>query len=67
MKSLGTRDSFRDVADQPYELVWQIGQAGGSTRATIAIPTYKRIDTLVEAINSAVAQQSLPPRYRHCR
>ncbi len=61
MKSLQTRDSFRDIADQPYELVWQIGEAGGLTRATIAIPTYKRIDTLVEAINSAVAQQSVPP------
>jgi len=61
MKSLGTRDSFLDVADQPYELVWQIGHAGGPTRATIAIPTYKRIDTLVEAINSAIAQQSVPP------
>ena len=52
---LGARDSFRQIADQPYEMAWQIGQVGAPARATIAIPTYKRIDTLVEAINSAVA------------
>ncbi len=58
---LGARDSFRQIADQPYEMAWQIGQVGAPARATIAIPTYKRIDTLVEAINSAVAQRGVSP------
>lgn len=55
------RDSFQLIADQPFELAWQIGHADPQTRATIAIPTYKRIDTLREAIDSALAQQGAPP------
>lgn len=60
MSSFETRDSFRGIADQPYNLAWQIGQIG-QARATIAIPTFKRIDTLIEAIQSAVAQQGVSP------
>lgn len=60
MNHMRTRDSFGDIADQPCELAWQIGDRDASARVTIAIPTYKRIDTLVEAINSAVAQQVAP-------
>lgn len=60
MSSFEMRDSFRAIADQPYELAWQVGQVG-QARATIAIPTYRRIDTLIEAIRSAVAQQSVSP------
>lgn len=60
MSSFETRDSFQAIADQSYDLAWEIGQAG-KARATIAIPTYKRIDTLIEAIQSAVAQQGVSP------
>ena len=60
MSSFETRDSFRAIADQPCELAWRVGQVG-QARATIAIPTYRRIDTLIEAIRSAVAQQGVSP------
>lgn len=60
MSSFEMRDSFRAIADQPYSLAWQVGRVG-QARATIAIPTYKRIDTLIEAIQSAVAQRGVSP------
>lgn len=59
MTDLEPRDNFGANADTPSDLVWEVREhtvRAAAPRATIAIPTYKRFDTLLEAITSASAQ-----------
>ena len=58
---LQSRDNFAQIEDQTSELVWETNPSRGPSRVTIAIPTYKRFDTLIEAIKSAAAQSDGPP------
>jgi glycosyltransferase len=54
---LNPRDAFRDTADVASTLVASRGPEGGDPPlVTIAIPTYRRPDKLVEAIGSALGQ-----------
>ncbi|UVI40861.1 glycosyltransferase family 2 protein [Qipengyuania spongiae] len=61
MNAINTLSPFDTISHVKSELVWESGRAGSSTRATIAIPTYKRFDTLLEAIASALAQTGVEP------
>lgn len=56
-----TPSAFAEISAIASELVWETGRSGPSPRATIAIPTYKRFDTLLEAIASATAQTGTEP------
>ena len=56
-----TSSAFAEISAITSELVWETRRSGPSPRATIAIPTYKRFDTLLEAIASATAQTGTEP------
>ncbi|GMM91795.1 hypothetical protein MTsN3n11_00970 [Qipengyuania sp. MTN3-11] len=61
MTAFVASDPFAAISGVPSELVWEKGGSGSLPRATIAIPTYRRFDTLVEAIASALAQTGVEP------
>lgn len=53
------RDNFSAFSNTPSELIWEVldqTPLDAAPRATVAIPTYKRFETLLDAINSARLQ-----------
>ncbi len=56
MIELISRNSFLENADVGSELVWELGGQSVRPSVTIAIPTYRRLDTLIEAVESAASQ-----------
>ena len=50
------RDAFAEFRDHPSILKWEQQPQLAAPLVTIAIPTFKRIDTLQEAVESAAAQ-----------
>lgn len=52
------RDAFADYADVPSHLRFQAGGTAPEPLVTIAIPTYRRPAVLLEAIDSALRQQT---------
>jgi glycosyltransferase involved in cell wall biosynthesis len=53
--SLKARDAFADWTHVPSDLIFE-GDDQRAPRVTIAIPTFRRLDLLIEAVASAIAQ-----------
>lgn len=61
MTALPCRNAYADHADVASTCVREIGPDTPSPRVTIAIPTFRRPDVLLEAVASALAQQTDVP------
>lgn len=62
MNGFEPRPGLTENSESPSELMWEIRrprEGNELPRATVAIPTYKRFDTLLEAIASARSQSDV--------
>lgn len=61
MNALPCRDAFADHKETPTDCRLEVGPATAAPKVTIAIPTFRRPDVLLEAVASALGQRTDVP------